>query len=157
MALAPTWPSTGRPAFYQPRQPRNSVLYQLIETYYEDVKALWEEDAKRAAAFAAFLKDELLENVGHCLWTSQFLLFLADIGTGAGFIGVNGEAVWRTEFLEGEERQLRHRMGIRFVELSESTEARLDNFVVETLENQLLSRDLRTLDPDFVQREQLVL
>ena len=26
-------------------------------------------DAKRAAAFAAFLKDELVENVGHCLWT----------------------------------------------------------------------------------------
>ena len=26
-------------------------------------------DAKRAAAFAAFLKDELLKNVGHCLWT----------------------------------------------------------------------------------------
>ena len=26
-------------------------------------------DAKRAAAFAAFLKDELLENVGHTLWT----------------------------------------------------------------------------------------
>ena len=26
-------------------------------------------DAKRAAAFAALLKDELLENVGHCLWT----------------------------------------------------------------------------------------
>ena len=126
MALAPTWPFTGRSAVYQPRMPRNSVLYQLIETYYEDVKALWEErfeksygywrgfvdavvaryldcgvpeagfarlkcdscgaeklltlsckqrgicpscDAKRAAAFAAFLKDELLENVGHCLWT----------------------------------------------------------------------------------------
>ncbi len=26
-------------------------------------------DAKRAAAFAGFLKDELLENVGHSLWT----------------------------------------------------------------------------------------
>ena len=26
-------------------------------------------DAKRAAAFAAFLKDELLENVGHTMWT----------------------------------------------------------------------------------------
>ena len=26
-------------------------------------------DAKRAAAFAAFLKDEVVENVGHCLWT----------------------------------------------------------------------------------------
>ena len=26
-------------------------------------------DAKRGAAFAAFLKDELLDDVGHCLWT----------------------------------------------------------------------------------------
>jgi len=26
-------------------------------------------DAKRAAAFAAYVKDELVENVGHCLWT----------------------------------------------------------------------------------------
>ena len=113
-------------ALYRPRQPQNSALYQLLEAYYEDVKAVWEErfekkygfwrgfvdamvaryldcgvpeggfarlkcddcgserlltlsckqrgicpscDAKRAAAFAAFLKDELLENVGHCLWT----------------------------------------------------------------------------------------
>ena len=113
-------------ALYRPRQARQTPLYQLLETYYEDVKALWEErfeksygywrgfvdavvaryldcgvpeagfarlkcdscgleklltlsckqrgicpscDAKRAAAFAAFLKDELLENVGHCLWT----------------------------------------------------------------------------------------
>ena len=31
--------------------------------------ALAKADAKRAAAFAAFLKDELIENVGHCLWT----------------------------------------------------------------------------------------
>jgi hypothetical protein len=101
-------------------------LYQLLETYYEQVKGLWEDrfekkygfwrgfvdtvvaryldcgvaesgfarlrceacgaeklltlsckqrgicpscDAKRAAAFAAFLKDELLENVGHTLFT----------------------------------------------------------------------------------------
>jgi hypothetical protein len=113
-------------ALYKPRQARKTPLYQLLETYYEDVKALWEErfeksygywrgfvdvvvaryldcgvpeagfarlkcdscgaeklltlsckqrgicpscDAKRAAAFAAFLKDELLRNVGHCLWT----------------------------------------------------------------------------------------
>ncbi len=113
-------------ALYRPRQPQNSALYQLLEAYYEDVKALWEErfekkygfwrgfveavvaryldcgvaetgfarlkcddcgserlltlsckqrgicpscDAKRAAAFAAFLKDELLSNVGHRLWT----------------------------------------------------------------------------------------
>ncbi len=112
------------PPLYRPRQPQNSALYQLLEAYYEDVKAVWEErfqktygfwrgfidtvvaryldcgveengfarlkrdgcgserlltlsctqrgicpscDAKRAAAFAAFLKDELLENVGHQL------------------------------------------------------------------------------------------
>ena len=30
-------------------------------------------DAKRAAAFAAFLKDELLENVGHTMWTFTLL------------------------------------------------------------------------------------
>ncbi len=114
------------PALYRPRNARASPLYQLFETYYEQVKAVWEErfekkfgfwrgfvdtvvaryldcgvaeggfarlkcdtcdleklltlsckqrgicpscDAKRAAAFAAFLEDELLENVGHCLWT----------------------------------------------------------------------------------------
>lgn len=88
---------------------------------------------------------------------SRFLLFLANIGTGEGFLGVDGEVVWRKEFLEGEERELQHRMGIRFLEVPALTEARLDNFVVETLENQLLSLDPRTLNPDFVQREQLVL
>jgi hypothetical protein len=88
---------------------------------------------------------------------TQFLLFMANIGNGDGFLGVNGEVVWRTEFLEGEERDLQHRMGIRFLDVPEKTEARLDDFVVETLENQLLSLDPRTLDPGFVEKEQLVL
>jgi len=114
------------PALYRTRNPRATALYQLLESYYEDVKSVWDErfekkygfwrgfvdqvvaryldcgtvesgfarlrcdacgaeklltlsckqrgicpscDAKRAAAFAALLKDELLENVGHCLWT----------------------------------------------------------------------------------------
>jgi hypothetical protein len=126
MELALTWPSSPAPAIYRPHQARKTALYQLVEKYYEDVKAQWEDrfekkygrwrgfidyvvwryldcgveeagfarlkcdscgreklltlsckqrgicpscDAKRAAAFAAFLKDELLENVGHCLWT----------------------------------------------------------------------------------------
>ena len=30
-------------ALYRPRQARQTPLYQLLETYYEDVKALWEE------------------------------------------------------------------------------------------------------------------
>ena len=116
----------GYPSLYRPRNARASPLYQLLEAYYEDVKAVWEErfekkygywrgfvdtvvaryldcgvsdagfarlkceacgserlltlsckqrgicpscDAKRAAAFAAFLKDELIENVGHCFWS----------------------------------------------------------------------------------------
>jgi len=116
----------GHPSIYRPRNPRESVLYQLMEAHYEDVKAAWENrfekrygfwrgfvdsvvaryldcgvaesgfarlrceacgaeklltlsckqrgicpscDAKRAAAFAAFLKDEILENVGHTLFT----------------------------------------------------------------------------------------
>ncbi len=126
MELAVACPEKATARLYQPRQPRATLLYQLLEAYYDAVKALWEErfekrygfwrgfvdvvvaryldcgtqeagfarlrcddchterlltlsckqrgicpscDAKRAAAFAAFLKDELLENVGHSLWT----------------------------------------------------------------------------------------
>ena len=126
MGLAASSQPLAPPALYRPRNPRATALYQLLEAYYEDVKAVWEErfekhygfwrgfvdtvvarhldcgteeagfarlrcdtcgvekllrlscrqrgicpscDAKRAAAFAALLKDELLENVGHCLWT----------------------------------------------------------------------------------------
>ena len=126
MGLAPSCHTLEPPALYQTRNARATALYQLLDAYYEDVKAIWEErfekkygfwrgfvdtvvaryldcgvaeagfarlkcddcgserllalsckqrgicpscDAKRAAAFAAFLKDELLENVGHCLWT----------------------------------------------------------------------------------------
>jgi hypothetical protein len=112
-------------AIYQPRSPRKTALYQLVEKCHEDVKAQWEDrfekrygrwrgfvdnvvwryldcgveeagfarvfcehckneyllpfsckcrgicpscDAKRAAAFATFLKDELLEDVCHAQW-----------------------------------------------------------------------------------------
>ena len=126
MGLARSCHTLEPPALYQTRNARATALYQLLDAYYEDVKAIWEErfekkygfwrgfvdtvvaryldcgvaeagfarlrcdtcgveklltlsckqrgicpscDAKRAAAFAAFLKDELIENVGHCLWT----------------------------------------------------------------------------------------
>ena len=125
LGLAASSQPLAPPALYRPRNPRATALYQLLEAYYEDVKAVGEErfekhygfwrgfvdtvvaryldcgteeagfarlrcdtcgveklltlsckqrgicpscDAKRAAAFAALLKDELLENVGHCLW-----------------------------------------------------------------------------------------
>ncbi len=126
MGLAASSHAFEPPAFYRPRNVRATALYQLLERYYDEVKALWEDrfekkygfwrgfvdtvvaryldcgveeagfarlrcdtcgaerlltlsckqrgicpscDAKRAAAFAAFLKDELLENVGHKLFT----------------------------------------------------------------------------------------
>ena len=126
MGSATSYHSLEPPRLYRPRNPRASPLYQLLETYYEQVKAIWEErfekkygfwrgfvdtvvaryldcgtaeggfakltcdtcpiqhlltlsckqrgicpscDAKRAAAFAVLPKDELLENVGLCLWT----------------------------------------------------------------------------------------
>ena len=126
MGLAASSHALEPPALYRSRTVRATPLYQLLESYYEDVKALWEErfqrkygfwrgfvdtvvaryldcgvaesgfarlkcqacgaeklltlsckqrglcpscDAKRAAAFAALLKDEILENVGHSLVT----------------------------------------------------------------------------------------
>ena len=126
MGLSALLPISNAVPLYRPRNPRKTPLYQLMETHYEDVKALWEErfekiygrwrgfidqavwryldcgrpesgfarlrcsdcglerlltlsckqrgicpscDAKRAAAFAAFLQDELLEDVGHTMWT----------------------------------------------------------------------------------------
>jgi len=122
-SLAPVEP--GYPPIYRPRSPRTTVLFQLVEAHYEDVKSLWEDrfekthgwwrgftdtaiaryldcaspecgfarlrcdtcraerlllsscrqrgicpscDAKRAAAFAAFLSDEVLEDVPHSMW-----------------------------------------------------------------------------------------
>jgi len=124
--MGTAWRTLEPPGLYRPRNARASPLYQLLETYYEEVKAIWEQrferkygfwrgfvdtvvaryldcgtvearfarlrcdtcdveqlltlsckqrgicpscDAKRAASFAALLKDELLENVGHCLWS----------------------------------------------------------------------------------------
>ena len=124
--MGTAWSTLEPPRLYRPRNARASPLYQLLETHYEEVKAIWEQrfekkygfwrgfvdtvvaryldcgteqagfarlkcdtcgserlltlsckqrgvcpscDAKRAAAFAALLKDELLENVGHSLWT----------------------------------------------------------------------------------------
>ena len=116
----------GYPPLYRARNARASSLYQLLEAYFDDVKAQWEDrfqktygywrgfldnvvaryldcgvpeggfarvvcetcraeflpcfsckarnlcpscDAKRASAFAAFLTDELLEDVGHAVWS----------------------------------------------------------------------------------------
>jgi len=48
-ALVP--PSDGCPPMYRPRNPRASPLFQLFETYYETVKAVWEERFERQYGF----------------------------------------------------------------------------------------------------------
>jgi len=40
-SLAPVEP--GYPPIYRPRSPRTTVLFQLVEAHYEDVKSLWED------------------------------------------------------------------------------------------------------------------
>ena len=39
------------PPLYRPRQPQNSALYQLLEAYYEDVKAMWEDRFEKKYGF----------------------------------------------------------------------------------------------------------
>jgi hypothetical protein len=66
----------------------------------------------------------------------------------------DGEVVWSAE--SGSfDKIWRYKVGIRFVNLSESVRQRLDSFVVETLEKQLLALDPNKLDPHFVHREKL--
>ncbi|HEY7467217.1 MAG TPA: transposase zinc-binding domain-containing protein, partial [Dehalococcoidia bacterium] len=126
MGLAAPSQPLAPPKLYRPRNVRATPLYQLLEAYYEDVKALWEQrferkygfwrgfvdsvvaryldcgaadagfarilcdtcgaqrlltlsckqrglcpscDAKRAAAFGALLREEILEDVSHFLVT----------------------------------------------------------------------------------------
>ena len=39
------------PALYRPRNARASPLYQILETYYEDVKAVWEQRFEKKFGF----------------------------------------------------------------------------------------------------------
>jgi hypothetical protein len=43
MGLAISSAAVDTPHLYRPRNVRATPLYQLLEMYYEDVKALWEE------------------------------------------------------------------------------------------------------------------
>ena len=43
MGLAISSAAVETPRLYRPRNVRATPLYQLLEMYYEDVKALWEE------------------------------------------------------------------------------------------------------------------
>ena len=52
VAASPPVPSAGGyPSLYRPRNVRATPLYQLLESYYEDVKALWEDRFEKKYGF----------------------------------------------------------------------------------------------------------
>ena len=51
MGLAPSCHTLEPPALYQTRNARATALYQLLEAYYEDVKAIWEERFEKKYGF----------------------------------------------------------------------------------------------------------
>ncbi len=51
MGLAPSCHTLEPPALYRPRNARATTLYQLLEAYYEDVKAIWEERFEKKYGF----------------------------------------------------------------------------------------------------------
>ena len=51
MGLAPACHTLEPPGLYRPRNARTTALYQLLEAYYEDVKAIWEERFEKKYGF----------------------------------------------------------------------------------------------------------
>lgn len=78
-------------------------------------------------------------------------LYLVNVTRGDSILPAEGEVVWLGD--RGSGNGYRYRMGIRFVAIKDSTRMSLDSFVVESLENQLLSLDRSALDEEFVRRE----
>ena len=50
-AFSPVSHSFEPPPLYRPRNARASPLYQLLETYYEDFKAIWEDRFQKKFGF----------------------------------------------------------------------------------------------------------
>ena len=51
LTLPPSCRTLEPPRLYRPRNARASPLYQLLETYYEEVKAIWEQRFEKQYGF----------------------------------------------------------------------------------------------------------
>ncbi len=85
---------------------------------------------------------------------AQLTLHLTDIARSEGLLVTRGEVVWQADQGEISGRR-RYHLGVRFTGLENQIRTRLDTFVVETLESQILSLPKDVLDPKFIRREQL--
>ena len=56
----------GYPSIYRPRNPRASVLYQLMEAHFEDVKACWEERFEKRYGFWRGFVDDVVARYLDC-------------------------------------------------------------------------------------------
>ena len=83
-------------------------------------------------------------------------LHLANISRGVGTMATNGEVVWLAD--RGSSGvSFRYKFGTRFLSLQEPEQQTLDSFVVDSLENKLLSLGRDSLDPAFLSREGITL
>jgi hypothetical protein len=87
---------------------------------------------------------------------TQLTLHMTYITRGEGLFVTRGEVVWQADQGEAMGRR-RHQMGVKFTGLENTIRTRLDTFVVETLENQIMSLPADMLDETFISREQLIL
>ena len=81
---------------------------------------------------------------------------LASVTRGAGVLPAESEIVWLVD-QGSSDLTFRYKMGARFLDLGHTERNSLDYFVVDSLENKLLSLRRDALDPEFLLREQIVL
>lgn len=83
-------------------------------------------------------------------------LHLANLSRGASVIPTDGQVVWLADS-GASNGTFRYRMGIQFLGLEESEHDSLDAYVVDCLENKLLSLSRDALDAEFIRREKIAL
>ena len=65
-ASPPFFSAGGYPCLYRPRYARATPLYQLLESYYEQVKALWEDRFEKKFGFWRGFVDQVVARYLDC-------------------------------------------------------------------------------------------
>jgi hypothetical protein len=87
---------------------------------------------------------------------ARLSLHLTRIQRREGIIWVEGQVVWQSN--GGPAQSVpRYRMGVQFLGLEEEEQGKLDSYVVETIEDRILSLPAEAMSQDFVRREKLAL
>ena len=66
MGLATSCHTLESPALYRPRNAPATTLYQLLDAYYEDVKAIWEERFEKKYGFWRGFVDQAVARYLDC-------------------------------------------------------------------------------------------